>query len=189
MSLALQVCFWAGGSAILGTYAALYHSYTTAYSDLERRQVWAFWYSQQWAWAWGVSGVLSTCAVLYFSSWVLFITPGLSEDPYLGLPYVLFIVSEACYVPLLMLGLREAVIADLWLAAGSAIALGVWSLLFLEGAPVLCALMLWLAVHCAVLDGLIWGYSWYLGWYWNANGRLVQSEADEELLLQSSVAY
>ena len=164
--------FYVGGLLVLASYIQLYLNYTRFYSESEKRKVWAIWYHEDIAWIGIFSGALSAMGFVYFSVYIT--TSPNSCEEWMFCSYILFLLFSAIYAPLIELERQAfigawAILLDLLIVAGSVIALNVWTQLHFSWTdePLLNLSILWLAMHCTVLDFGLWGYTWSHGWIWD----------------------
>jgi hypothetical protein len=180
----LELLMWTLGPSVLCTYAWLYYAIMLPSTDARYAQrLWGLFGDHRgvYFWGWAASVLACVVAFLYFSVWLCHLggaTSALEAHGWVVFPYGLFLGFSALYAPLLVYARPWVVVVDLACVAASAIALCAWTALYLtqttDGA-VLCALMAWLAVHCAVIDAFVW--SWYYCFrpgYWDEDDQWQQ---------------
>ena len=156
------------GVAVLVTYLAIIDY---AKSAETRSEVWAAlnFYPLFYVWC-----VTATCAALGF---LLFVGAYARMDPpsrcagepdvyfdTLWVPLASFLFFSALYAPLLIAGLRDMVIFVLAGAAASSVVMAWYASSIFGASHVATVFAILLAVHCSVMDLVIWGTSWY---YWS----------------------
>lgn len=159
---------------VLATYVQLYQEYTRAYSEYDKRRVWAIWYHRSTAWIVVLSGGLSAVGFVYYSCVQIATLEPEASWPWGLYGYVLFLVFSALYAPLLgcaragWTGAHAGVIAALLGVACSAVTLCAWTRTrwTWAEAPALNLSVTWLAVHCTLLDLGLWGCAWWNGFVW-----------------------
>ena len=166
-----MIIFFGGGLAVIAGYIYFWRIYETLYSDFEKRKVWAVWYNPLYAIGWGFSVLLSMVGFLTFSAWI--IKNGICCDSqWLLASYLCFVVSAAAYVPLLLFETGKLwVIFGLLTTATCTINLSAWAILHISGGDLyVTVLLIFLAVHCTLLDLVLWGYYWFFDWCWVGTG-------------------
>ena len=173
-AIALLACLCVGGVLVFGSYAQLYLAYTRRYSEAEKRRVWAIWYHEDIAWLGVLSGALSAVGFIYFSIFICMPDNNANPPLWLICPYSLFLLFSALYAPLMELE-RQCIIEawvillDLFIVSANVITLSVWTQTQFSWAeePFLNVSILWIALHCTLLDLGLWGYTWSNGWVWD----------------------
>lgn len=181
----------------MASYLHLYCAYTHTYTEDEKRRVWGIWYHEDVLWLGVLSGCMGAIGFLYLSIFLIFVVDGHSvpaQSAWLVIwPYALFLVFSALYTPLLA-AVRSglvgawAVIADLLVVAAATVLLSAWTLNHWSWAeaPFLNLGVLWLAVHCTILDFGLWGYTWFNGWMWDNEEEDIERAWPLPVLLLSS---
>ena len=179
----LLICFVGLGGCVLFTYVRLYLRFRRQC----RRELWAYYWDHPTACrVWTVSAF---CSGVGFCVFTVLLACGVPDESAL-FPYSTFLFVSSCFAPLLLMiedrkavgdvdqpdtipfvddwsvrFLKCMVIFVLFRVAFSAWWLFAWSVVSLGWGgtgPVvanLCAL--WLALHCTVLDLMVWGWSWF----------------------------
>lgn len=166
VDVALCCIFFILGALVLCTYAYLVIKFQT-YGDQKQKDIWSIYYPNRYRLAWGISSLLSAVFFVAVSVQLIFYSDSAS-DGWTVAPYTLFLFCSMLYVPLLLSceDHRWIVICDLILVALSSICLCVrMAILWGFGSDLKImyfVFLFWIAFHCTVLDGILWGYSWYV---------------------------
>ena len=183
----LETLMWTLGPSVICTYVWLYYAVMMQSSNkTDAQRMWGLFGDHRGFFFWGWCASVTVCVVafLYFSVWLCQLDGAASElvaHDWVVYPYGLFLGFSILYAPMLVYALPWAVVLDLLCVAASAIALCVWTALYItqttEGAAI-CGLMTWLAVHCTVIDAFVW--SWYYCYrpgYWDEDDQWQQYDA------------
>ena len=176
------------GVVVLWTYFLFGRAYY-GYSEHEQNLIWGFFgYPLYWS-IWCVSALVSAIAFLLFSIWIFqnYTFVANNNATWVLYPYALFLSLSAIYTPLIMCKVPKLiVILDLLCVACSAIALSAWTFTFMRRSDPMQVFLMFgvfiLALHCTVVDLVLWGYDWYNGYFWtieNSTGKYERASTDK----------